>query len=194
VLLVISGPSGAGKGSLCAALLRDCPEVGFSVSAATRQPREGEVDGVHYHFLSEQEFQRQVTTGGFLEWAEVYGRRYGTLREPVERMLAAGQDVALDLDTQGAAMLKKIRREGVFVFILPPSFQELKRRIVGRGTETPEEIERRLREGMGELKLLPLYDYVLVNVSLERTLERLKAILSAERCRVSRQEYLPKAL
>lgn len=109
-------------------------------------------------------------------------------------MLAAGQDVALDLDTQGATILKNIRKEGVFVFILPPSFNELKRRIVGRGTETPAEIERRLREGMGELKLLPLYDYVLVNVSLEKAVLRLRAILSAERCRISRQEYLPNLL
>ncbi len=175
-------------------MLRACPEVGFSISATTRRPRDGEVDGVHYHFLSEEEFQRCIDAGEFWEWAEVYGRRYGTLRGPVEKMLAAGQDVALDLDTQGATILKNIRKEGVFVFILPPSFNELKRRIVGRGTETPAEIERRLREGMGELKLLPLYDYVLVNVSLEKAVLRLRAILSAERCRISRQEYLPNLL
>ncbi len=194
ILLVVSGPSGAGKGSLCTALLRDCPEVGFSVSATTRRPREGEVDGVHYYFLSEEEFQKAIDAGEFLEWAEVYGRRYGTLRGPVEKMLAAGQDVALDLDTQGATMLRKIRKEGVFVFVLPPSFNELKRRIIGRGSETPAEVERRLREGMGELRLLSLYDYVLVNVSLEKTLRRLQAILEAERCRVSRQECLPNLL
>lgn len=189
LLVVISGPSGAGKGTLRRPLLAAVPELRFSVSATTRPPRPGEVDGVNYHFWSRERFQQEVDGGRMLEWAEYLGNLYGTPREPVERLLAEGVDVLLEKEMQGAEQLKRRFPDGVFVFILPPSVDELRRRIMQRATEDPAEQQARLEKAIREIRSLPSYryDYALVNDRVEDAVERLRAIILAERCRVSRQ-------
>ena len=151
MLLVISGPSGAGKGTLYGKLLRDDPTMTFSVSYATRSPRPGEVDGRDYYFVDEEKFQRMVAEDGFLEYAAVHGHHYGTPRQPVMEALANGQNVMLDIDPQGALQVMERMPGCVSVFILPPSFAELRRRLEGRHTEQREEIERRLHNARGEV-------------------------------------------
>lgn len=187
LLLVLSGPSGAGKGNLRPGLLEAFPDMRFCVSATTRRPRPGEVDGVHYHFLTRDDFENRISRDQFLEWATVYGNYYGTPKEPVERALAEGKIVLLEKDMQGAVQLKKKFPQGVFVFVLPPSMEELRRRLVGRGTESPQDIQRRWENAARELEYLDQYDYAVVNDNLEDATARLRAIVVAERCRVSRQ-------
>ena len=152
LLIVVSGPSGAGKGTICKRLLEKNPNLGYSISATTRAPRTGEVNGVNYWFLSKEEFQKMIAEDGLLEWAEVYGNYYGTPAQKVRDSLAEGKNILLEIDTQGAALVRKKFPEGVYIYILPPSLEELKRRIIGRGTDSAESIERRLscaREEMG---------------------------------------------
>lgn len=187
-LIVISGPSGAGKTAICEALLRQrkIDRLTFSVSATTRPPRPGERDGEHYHFMDREGFLARVARGEFLEWAEVLGNYYGTLREPVERELERGVDVLLDIDTQGAATVKQTRSDAVFVFIIPPTPQALEARIHHRGTESPEELARRLAWAAHELQALPEYDYAVVNDDLDTSVDRVAAIIRAERLRVGR--------
>ena len=183
-LFVISGPSGVGKGTLTKRLLEDV-DIRFSVSMTTREPRPGEVNGESYYFVSEEEFENRIKGNGFLEYAEVYGRHYGTpLAERLD-IINSGHDLLLDIDIQGALQVKENYPDGVFIFILPPSMAELRKRITGRGTETRESLERRMGETLKEVSYVEKYDYCVVNGELEEALNRLKAILVAEHSRVS---------
>ncbi len=186
-LFVVSGPSGVGKGTICKEVLRESKDanIEFSVSMTTRKPREGEVHGESYYFVCQEEFQKTVDEGGFLEYAQVYGNYYGTpLKETIDRM-AAGKDVLLDIDIQGALNVKKVYPQGVFIFILPPSMSELRKRITGRGTETPDSLKIRMSETLKEVSYVDKYDYCVVNGELEEAVNRVKAILVAEHSRVS---------
>ncbi|MCX7846450.1 MAG: guanylate kinase [bacterium] len=175
-LFVIAAPSGAGKTTLRDYLLSRHPELYFSVSATTRQPRPGEVIHKDYHFMTLEEYQRHLANGDFLEHAEVFGNLYGTLRKPVEEALAAGRDVLLDVDTKGAKQVKEKIPEAVLIFIMPPSMEELERRLRSRKTDSEETIQRRLREADIEMAQRHFFDYIIVNDDLakaERELERL---------------------
>lgn len=183
LLLVLSGPSGAGKGTLRKALIRRQPGLVYGVSATTRPPRPGERAGVDYYFLTAEEFQRRLAAGDFVESAEVYGSFYGTPRQPMETLLAAGQDVIVEKDVQGARALRQKYPEGVYVFIMPPSYRELCHRITERGTDSPEMVRQRLGEARKELQWASSYDYVVVNDCLDEAVARLEAIMMAEKCR-----------
>ncbi len=189
MLLVISGPSGAGKGTLYGRLLRDDETMHFSVSYTTRQPRPGEVDGRDYRFVSEEAFARLAAEDGFLERALVHGHHYGTPRAPVIEALERGQNIMLDIDPQGALQVMEKMPGCVSVFILPPSFAELRRRLEGRHTESPEDVERRLRNARGEVALMDHYQYLVVNDTVEQAYETLRDIVSAEKQRSCR--YFP---
>lgn len=167
-LLVVSGPSGSGKSTINARL-REHPRVEFSISATTRAPRRGETDGVHYHFLSVEEFERRRDAGAFLEHAEVHGNYYGTLREPIDAALARGQVFLLEIDVQGAAQLRDQRVDALFLFIDVPSLDELRRRLEARGTDAEAVIQRRLAGAERERAARERYDHVVVNDDLERT-------------------------
>ena len=183
-LFILSGPSGAGKGTICKELLAQT-DLELSVSMTTRQPREGEIHGVPYYFVTEEEFVKRIGADGFLEHAEVYGRRYGTPKEPVIDKLKQGIDVILEIDIQGALKVKENYPDGVFIFILPPSMAELRKRLTGRGTETAEAIEMRLGETLKELSFIEKYDYCVVNGELDEAVARVKAIVIAEHSRVT---------
>lgn len=186
-LFILSGPSGAGKGTICKELLAQTSrdDVQLSVSMTTRNPRNGETEGVSYYFVSKEEFLRKIEAGGLLEHAEVYGNYYGTPKQPVIEKLAAGIDVILEIDMQGALKVKENYPDGVFIFILPPSMSELRKRLTGRGTETAEAIEMRLGETLKELSYIDKYDYCVVNGKLEEAVNRVKSILIAEHSRVT---------
>ncbi len=179
-MVVISGPSGSGKSTICRKLLED-PRVVFSVSATTRKMRQGEVDGRDYVFLSREDFKRRVEHGDFIEHAEVYGNMYGTLREPMLRALAAGKVFLLEIDVQGANQLRALGEPGTYVFIAPPDFEELRRRLKGRGSETPEMLERRLHKAEDEWRERVKYDHVVVNDDVERAVGEIRKILSLDR-------------
>ncbi|MCP9839840.1 guanylate kinase [Synechococcus sp. J7-Johnson] len=176
-LTVISGPSGVGKGTLVAALLQRHPDIWLSVSATTRAPRPGEIDAATYRFLDRERFESQVQTGGFLEWAEFAGNLYGTPRLPVEQHLAEGQPVLLEIELEGARQVRRSFPAGFHVFIKPPSFEELERRIRGRGTDNEEAIKRRLARARQELMAEAEFDAVLVNADLGVALEELELLL-----------------
>ena len=186
-LFILSGPSGAGKGTICKELLAQTSrdDVQLSVSMTTRNPRNGETEGVSYYFVSKEEFLRKIEAGGLLEHAEVYDNYYGTPKQPVIEKLAAGIDVILEIDMQGALKVKENYPDGVFIFILPPSMSELRKRLTGRGTETSEAIEMRLGETLKELSYIDKYDYCVVNGKLEEAVNRVKSILIAEHSRVT---------
>lgn len=186
LLVVISGPSGAGKGTVCDFLRRRNPALAYSVSATTRPPRPGEKDGVNYFFISREEFTARIGRGEFLEWAEVYGNLYGTPRPYVEKMLTAGRDVLLEIDTQGALQVKANCPSGVFIFLLPPSLAELEKRITQRGTETESERLRRLSAARDEIARVRSYNYLVINDEVEQAVTRVEAILTAEHARVER--------
>ncbi|MGL5086550.1 MAG: guanylate kinase [Clostridium sp.] len=186
VLIVISGPSGAGKGTICKALLEKHEDLFLSVSATTRSPREGEVEGVNYYFLNREEFKIKVFENGFLEHAEVYGNFYGTPKANVEAMLEEGKDVILEIDIQGALKVKENFEEGVFIFILPPSMEELKQRIIKRGSETKESLMTRFKSAYQEINYLSKYNYAVVNDTVEVAAGKVEAIIAAEKCRVDR--------
>ncbi|GAV31405.1 GMP kinase [Coriobacteriaceae bacterium EMTCatB1] len=175
-LLIISGPSGAGKGTLVDRLVERVPEAWVSVSATTRPPRPGEVDGVDYRFVSPEEFDRLVKAGEFLEWAEVHGNRYGTLRSDVEKKIAEGRLVVLEIDSQGAQQVRRLVDDAVCVFVVAPSFEELERRIRKRGAESDEEIAARLKTAERELALVGTYDYVVQNDDVARAADELVGI------------------
>ncbi len=183
-LFILSGPSGAGKGTICKALLAET-DLELSVSMTTRNPRTGETEGESYYFVSKDEFLRKIDASGFLEYAEVYGNFYGTPKQPVIDKLSAGTDVILEIDMQGALKVKENYPDGVFIFILPPSMSELRKRLTGRGTETAEAIEMRLGETLKELSYIDKYDYCVVNGQLEEAVARVKAIVTAEHSRVT---------
>ena len=174
-MVLISGPSGCGKSTIIQRLL-SCPEVEFSVSATTRPIREGEVDGADYHFLSQDEFRSRVESGAFIEWAEVYGNLYGTLRAPMESAIASGRVFLVEIDVQGALQLRALGEDGLFVFIAPPSFEELQKRLVGRGTEAPEVVERRLKKAEDEYRERVKYDHVVVNDDLDRAVAEVRSL------------------
>ncbi|MEW6243017.1 MAG: guanylate kinase [Bacillota bacterium] len=182
LLFVISGPSGAGKGTLVRSLLAKRDHVRFSVSATTRAPRPGEIHGVDYYFLSVEEFSGKVNRGEFLEWAKVYNNYYGTLREQVDGLLREGYDLLLDVDTQGAAQVKRLRPEAILIFVAAPSYEELARRLRGRGTE---DLELRVNGARGELQSLSQYDYLIINEDSEDAVAALDAIVVAEKSRIS---------
>jgi guanylate kinase len=179
-LVVITGPSGVGKGTLVSRLLRRHPQLWVSVSATTRQPRQGEVDGRHYHFLAREEFERRVRQGGFLEWAEFAGNLYGTPREAVEERLAEGRPVLLEIELEGARQVRGTFPAAFQLFIKPPSFEELERRIRSRGTDSEAAIAGRLRRAEEELEAAGEFDAVLVNGDLEEALARLEQLLGLE--------------
>ena len=186
VLIVISGPSGAGKGTICKALLEKHKDLYISVSATTRSPRNGEVDGVNYYFLTREQFNTKVSENGFLEYAEVYGNFYGTPKANVEKMLEDGKDVILEIDIQGALQVKENFSEGVFIFILPPSMEELKQRIIKRGSETKESLMTRFKSAYQEINYISKYNYAVVNDTVEVAASKVEAIITAEKCRVDR--------
>ena len=187
VLLVLSGPSGTGKGTVCK-VVRDSmgDRLAYSISATTRKPRVGEEHGREYFFFSKEEFEALRDQNGFLEWAQVYDNYYGTPRTFVEEVLASGRDCILEIDPQGALQVRKATDEAVLVFIAPPSLEELRARLTGRGTEAPEEVEKRLSCAEAELAYSNQYDYLIVNDEVEKAAEKMKAILMAERCRTNR--------
>jgi guanylate kinase len=182
-LFVISGPSGAGKGTICRELVSRI-DAALSVSMTTRTPRAGEEHGISYFFATKEEFEQTITEDGFLEYAEVYGKLYGTPKKWVTEMLESGRDVILEIDIQGALKVKKNYQDGVYIFILPPSMSELRKRITGRGTESAEDIDRRLGEALKELSYLEKYDYCVINGLLEEAIRRVEAIIVAEHSRV----------
>ena len=186
VLIVISGPSGAGKGTICEALLEKHEEIVLSVSATTRSPRKGEVDGVNYHFLSKETFVSRIKEDDFLEHAQVYGNYYGTPKSDVQKISDSGRDVILEIDIQGALKVKEQSNEGVFIFILPPSMEELKQRIIKRGSETPESLMTRFKSAYKEINYVSKYNYAVVNDTVENAVEKIEGILLAEKCRVDR--------
>ncbi len=165
-MVVISGPSGSGKSSICRRLIQD-PRVVFSVSATTRAPRAGEVDGVDYHFLSKERFREHIEKGEFIEHAEVHGNLYGTLRQPMDDAIAAGKVYLLEIDVQGALQLRELGIEAEYIFVAPPNHETLRERLVGRGTDAPEVIERRLKKALDEMEESHRYDHVVVNANLE---------------------------
>ena len=180
-LFVISGPSGAGKGTLVNRVMGRRDGTWLSVSATTRLPREGEVDGVSYYFLSDDEFDAKIEEGDFLEWANVHGRRYGTLRSVVLEKLEQGIDVILEIDVQGALQVRENHPDAFLIFIKPPSFEELERRLVNRGTETAEQIAGRLEVAKLEMEQETCYNVSLVNDELERATEELLEIMDSQR-------------
>lgn len=190
LLIVLSGPSGAGKGTLCQELLRQMPDLRYSVSATTRQPRPGEVDGVHYFFRSREEFQAMIQNDQLLEWAEFCGNYYGTPLFAVEQAIQAGHDVILEIEIQGALQVKKRFPQGVFIFVVPPSMDVLSERIHKRGTESEEIIQKRLATAVQELGYVTEYDYVVVNDEVPVAVDKLKSILIAEKCRVKRKPFV----
>jgi guanylate kinase len=182
-LFVISAPSGSGKTTLVRRLLESLDDIGFSVSLTTRPVREGERDGVDYHFVTEEAFRRKIAEGEFLEWAEVHGNLYGTSRVETEKTRASGKDILLDVDVQGAGQIRAAVPDAVTLFVLPPSFRVLEERLRGRRQDTPEVIDGRLEEARREVDHYEDYDYVLINESVEKTAELFKAIVLAQRAR-----------
>ena len=180
-LYVFTGPSGAGKGTLISRLLAEDDRIFYSISATTRAPRPGEADGVDYVFLSAEEFARRIAEGAFVEWAEVHGHRYGTLREPLDRLLASGRDAVLQIDVQGMRSLRASGLPVVTIFLAPPSLEELERRLRDRGTEREATIRLRLENARRELAAQSEYDYVVVNDVVDAAVDRLLAIVAAER-------------
>ncbi|HAK41262.1 MAG TPA: guanylate kinase [Synergistaceae bacterium] len=180
-LFVISGPSGVGKGTLRKALFETVEGLEYSISCTTRESREGETEGIDYNFISHERFRELVEQGSFLEWAEVHGNLYGTLKENVERILADGRDAVLEIDVQGALQVKGSMPEAVLVFILPPSEEELRNRLDRRGTEKEEDLEGRLKEARNEMLLSARYDHLVVNDDLDRALEALRKIIESYR-------------
>ena len=181
MLLVISGPSGTGKGTLIKQLMEEDPTLVFSVSATTRAPRPGEIDGVHYHFVSNEQYDQLVAEGAFVEYATVHGNRYGTLRSEVYQRLERGENVVLDIDVQGALNVIANEKEKVSIFILPPSMKVLRERLTGRGTETEEAVERRLHNAIWEISQKDKYEYKVVNDDLDDCVRKLQAIIMAEK-------------
>ena len=190
VLLVVSGPSGAGKGTICQLLREKLPDLGYSVSVTTRQPRVGEVDGVNYFFKTVEQVKEMIAADELLEYAEVYGNYYGTPRQYVMDLLNAGKDVLLEIDIQGALQIKQRFPEGVFVFIVPPSLDELSARIYKRGTDSEDVIKRRMASAASELTYAAEYDYIIVNDIVEKAANKILTIMDAERYRVARTYFI----
>ena len=183
ILFVVSAPAGCGKDTILEQLFKKTDSVGYSVSATTRLPREGEVDGVHYHFMSREQFEQLISDGGVLEYTEYCGNYYGTPRKGVEELLAQGKDVILKIEVEGAMNIRRLFPECCLVFVLPPSMQELERRLRKRGTETEDKIILRTEQARTEVKLAENYDYLIVNGELDAAVEDLLAVIRAEKLR-----------
>lgn len=187
LLVIISGPSGAGKGTICRKLIENETNMKLSVSATTRKPRNDEVDKINYYFLNEKEFEKRISSKDFLEHAVVYGNYYGTPKSNVLSDIEAGKDVILEIDIQGALKVKDQYPEGVFIFILPPSIKELKKRIVDRGTDSKEVILKRMESVYEELNYAFRYDFVIVNDIVDRAVNKIKCIIIAEKNKAHRK-------
>ena len=183
ILTVVSGPSGAGKGTVIRALIEKHPNLALSVSMTTRPPREGERDGADYYFRTRKEFEETIERGGFLEWAEFCGNYYGTPKKPVERQLTAGFDVILEIDIQGGLSVKRHFPDATYIFLLPPSWKALRRRLQKRGSETPESLQRRLAAAQGELEHVRNYRFAVVNDEIESCAHDIATIIAAARHR-----------
>jgi len=195
LVFVVSAPSGTGKTTLCRAMTRIFPGLHYSISHTTRQQRPGDENGKDYHFISPQEFQQMIDRSEFVEWAEIYGHRYGTSRAVVEKVLEESRDVILDIDGQGAKQIHDKKLPGAFIFLLPPSLEELERRLSNRRTERKAAMEERLRKAKAEMAEAYWYDYLIVNDELEKAQEQLQAVILAEHCRRERMsEFLDEIL
>ncbi len=183
---IVSAPSGAGKTTLVKMAVEHFPDMHFSVSYTTREPRQGEVDGVDYLFVDDRAFDEMARKGDFIEYAEVHGRRYGTLLKDLISELARGKDVLLDIDVQGAEQVRKILEYGVYIFIVPPSIEECEKRLMERGKDSQEEIKKRVQVSINEIKRAENYDYIIINDELEGAFERLKSVITAEKTRGQR--------
>lgn len=185
ILFVVSAPSGAGKTSLCQALVSQVPDLRYSVSCTTRQPRPAEIADRHYHFVDEATFRDMIKEGAFLEWAEVYGHLYGTPRAPIKEWIAQGIDVLLDIDAQGALQIRRHEPDAVSIYILPPSLEVLRRRLEDRKGDAPDEIARRLKKARDEVKNYRDYAHVIINEDFKSAVRQLEAIVLAERSRTA---------
>lgn len=194
LLIVISGPSGAGKGTIYGKVLEKLPEIKKSVSVTTRQPRPGEIDGVHYHFKTEEQYNRMIANGEFLETAAVYKNYYGTPKAPVFEMLEAGNDVMFEIDNYGSRQIKTKYPDAVTIYVMTPSFAELKRRLTARGTESEDSLKTRLGNAGRELSEYKNFDYFIVNDDADAAAEKVVDIIRAEKCRMYRNEQCVKSL
>ncbi|MBP2662294.1 MAG: gmk 1 [Firmicutes bacterium] len=190
ILIVVSGPSGTGKGTVCRELLRSNSHLKYSISATTRSPRAGEVDGINYLFVAKDQFRKMIDNDDLLEWAEVYGNFYGTPRHYVLEQLHKGYDVVLEIDTQGAMKVKEKFPEGVYIYIIPPSLDELANRIYKRGTDSIDVIKKRLQCASGELSLAQNYHYIVMNDQVAAAVQKVEIIIAAEKLRAERNTAL----
>ncbi|WP_100373258.1 guanylate kinase [Bacillus sp. FJAT-45037] len=186
LLIVLSGPAGVGKGTVCGSLREEETMIQYSVSATTRKPRQGEIDGVNYFFRTRDEFESMIKNDQLLEWAEYVGNYYGTPIDYVRETIDNGQDIILEIEVQGALKVREKFPEGVFIFLMPPSLAELRARIVGRGTETEEVINKRMTVAREEIDMMKKYDYVVENDQVDLAVERIKSIVIAEHCKRER--------
>ena len=185
LLVILSGPAGSGKGTV-GGRLRELSPFEFSVSATTRAPRPGEIDGVHYHFITKEDFKQKIETGEMLEHAEYVGNYYGTPKAPVDAALSEGKNILLDIEVQGALQIKEKMPDAVMIYILPPDYETLLSRIRGRGTETEEVIQKRMTQARGEIEVFDQYDYIVTNDDFDRAAHDILAILKTEQLRTSR--------
>lgn len=187
LLIVISGPSAVGKGTICKELIKkNIGNLEISVSATTRKPRKGEIDGVNYYFKEKEDFERMIEYGEFLEYAKVYDNYYGTPKKNVRDRIEQGKDVILEIDIQGAEQVRQNCKDGIFIFVMPPSFEELKNRIMKRGTESQKDIDKRMKNAFEEVQQSKYYHYIVVNDNLDSAVENIYSIIKAEKCRLSR--------
>ena len=194
ILFVLSGPSGVGKGTVRQRLFEQETSLKYSVSATTRKKRPGEKEGVDYFYKTEEEFKKMIVNGELLEYAQYVNNYYGTPKKYVEEQIALGNDVFLEIEVQGALQVKRNFPEGVFIFLCPPSLEELKNRIINRGTETDSLIKNRLKEASKEIEMMSEYDYVVVNDDVDKAVEKVKAIIVSEHCKRERIEKIYKKI
>jgi len=189
-IFIISAPSGTGKSTICKELIKTIPDLVLSVSYTTRGMRRGEVDGIDYFFISDEEFEKKIKSNFFIEWAEVYGKKYGTSGEFLKKMLTEGKDILLEIDVKGAKNIKKLFDESIAIFVLPPSIEELERRMKLRNENSSEDMEIRLKRARDEIMESRFYDYIVINDDLKSAVEKIKSIIIAERHKQSKMQRL----